>query len=258
MYFMVIYFQIHYKGDKVMNNFKEDLFYRFIKTKKQPRGVMIITHGLRANGSAHCCLVKFLLKKGYHVMIWDLPSHGRSGGEPGFIDNFTDCVRGMLFIIAQTLREERKLPIYMIAHSTGFSVTTLALSWLKNSEKTRILSRIYGIIAVDPAFHVLHNVNRVLQMLAPIAPLLLKSKWISRVSVGGWDPNCITDDEKVIRWMEKNRYFYRGQLFLVSAYEIFVAGEVYPGLKHNPLDGKRTSGVRKDILQWMEEQSPQG
>ncbi len=234
-------------------------------------------------------------------MIWDLPSHGRSGGEPGFIDNFTDCVRGMLFIIAQTLREERKLPIYMIAHSTGFSVTTLALSWLKNSEKTRILSRIYGIIAVDPAFHVLHNVNRVLQMLAPIAPLLLKSKWISRVSVGGWDPNCITDDEKVIRWMEKNRYFYRGQLFLVSAYEIYVAGEkawkelsmidlpkhfvygeldtvthpisekelreagvknasvkVYPGLKHNPLDGKRTSGVRKDILQWMEEQSPQG
>lgn len=203
------------------------IFWKYVETKftNSPRGIIFLTHGFRAHGSIHRGLVRYFLKSGYHVVIWDLPSHGRSGGERGFITDFSVCIRSMLFVLAQVLRKDHNLPIYLIAHSAGASVTILSLRYLLQSKKTRVLSRIHGIIAIDPAFHVLHNVSWFIRILRPFAFVLLWINAVRRLPVSGWNPDSITNDRRVIEKISKDRRFYGGPLFLKTAYEIYRAGE---------------------------------
>ncbi|MCI0532682.1 hypothetical protein L0Y49_00510, partial [bacterium] len=54
-----------------------------MKTKKEvPRGVIIMTHGLRVYGMVYRDFIEALLLAGYDVVIWNLPGHGGMRNEP--------------------------------------------------------------------------------------------------------------------------------------------------------------------------------
>lgn len=206
----------------------DHIFYRFIRTEsKVPRGIIVVTHGYRAHSAAHQNLVRTALRRGYHVMIWDMPGFGRSSGEHGYIANFSELITGLLKVLAITLRRNHHLPIFLIGHSTGASVIFVASRmYLLGNGYHKILSRIHGEIAVDPAFSVLHNVSWMWRALSPLAPLLLFPRFLHRISVGSTEPEAITHEPSVIKWMKRDRHFYRGPLFLKPAWEIHRGGRL--------------------------------
>lgn len=90
------------------------------------RGTLVLVHGYMDHAALQRNLVQQLLAGGWAVVIYDLPGHGLSAGEPLAIDSF--------FHYADQLAELLALPAcrvggapHLIGHSTGAAIITTLL-----------------------------------------------------------------------------------------------------------------------------------
>lgn len=83
---------------------------------------LIVSHGLGEHLGRHEYMLK-LFSQNFNVAIYDLRGHGRSGGRPGFVEDFRDFFRD-LDAVVDYLRREFNLKDYVLfGHSMGALIT---------------------------------------------------------------------------------------------------------------------------------------
>lgn len=82
-------------------------------------GTLLLVHGYFDHCGLFGSLIEFGLAKNCNVIVFDLPGHGLSTGEPAVIDDFADYGRAVNDVLKSTAISS--LPLCVIAQSTGCS-----------------------------------------------------------------------------------------------------------------------------------------
>ena len=78
---------------------------------------LLLVHGYFDHSGLFGKLVEYGLSRGCNVLIFDLPGHGLSSGEPAVIDNFADYGRAIDAVLEAV--KLPRLPLWVMAQSTG-------------------------------------------------------------------------------------------------------------------------------------------
>jgi len=86
-------------------------------TRPDARANLLLLHGYYDHTGLFGKLIAWGLARGCNVLIFDLPGHGLSTGEPAVIDDFSDYGRAIAAVLAQVSLPD--LPLWVMAQSTG-------------------------------------------------------------------------------------------------------------------------------------------
>lgn len=111
----------------------------------QARGTLLAVHGYYDHAGIYDKVVAFGLAQGLAVLVFDLPGHGLSTGEPVAIDSF-DQYGDVLEAILQRARHRLPSPWYALGQSTGGAVLLNHL-WRYESRRTEPLVRLTALCA---------------------------------------------------------------------------------------------------------------
>jgi alpha-beta hydrolase superfamily lysophospholipase len=116
-------------------NMTNSLYYEHLSSKSNPKGVVIISHGMAEHIGRYEWLISKLNFDGYHVISKDHRGHGRNirqGELFGFFSNENGWIKvrdDQETLIKYVNTKYTKLPSYLLAHSMG---SWIALSLLNN------------------------------------------------------------------------------------------------------------------------------
>jgi len=110
----------HFKGSD-----QNELFYQ-TWTPDNPRGVVVITHGLAEHSECYHPLAKVLSEDGWQVFAWDMRGHGRSEGKRGFVMGLANFIDDMDRFLDQVMKQSGVKPAHLVmfGHSLG-GLTTI-------------------------------------------------------------------------------------------------------------------------------------
>ena len=111
-------------------------------TATQPIAAVLIVHGVGEHSGRYEPLAQALTRAGVAVFAYDLRGHGRSEGQRGHIDRFSDYLDDLDRAVAWT-RGHRPCPLFLIGHSLGGLVV------LHGTARTPALAD--GLILSSPA-----------------------------------------------------------------------------------------------------------
>lgn len=84
---------------------------------------LIVSHGLGEHLGRHEYMLK-LFSQSFNVALYDLRGHGRSGGRPAFVEDFSDFYRDLDAVIDYLRREFNLKDYALMGHSMGALVTS--------------------------------------------------------------------------------------------------------------------------------------
>ncbi len=113
----------------------------------QPNAIanLILVHGYFDHSGLYDKLVAYGLSRRCNVLIFDLPGHGLSSGEPGVIDNFGDYADAVIDVLDGVNLPD--LPLHAMAQSTGCA----ALMECARSQRWRFEHVVFLAPLVRPA-----------------------------------------------------------------------------------------------------------
>jgi alpha-beta hydrolase superfamily lysophospholipase len=119
------------------------LYYQSWHPPQPSRATLIIMHGLGGHCGSFGRIVDRFVPLGYSVYGFDLRGHGRSSGQRGYLNHWSEFQEDLSRFLDLIPSQEPALPCFLLGHSLG---ALLALDYsLQN------LSQIQGIIALAPA-----------------------------------------------------------------------------------------------------------
>lgn len=123
---------------------------------KNPKGIVIITHGIALHSIYYRKMAELLNQSGFSVVLYDVRGHGKSQGKRGDIKNIYQFISD-LFEVVTHVRKDTDLPIYLLGHSMGGIITKLYATMYDNFDGTIIMSsptsaQRLGILGLLPNF----------------------------------------------------------------------------------------------------------
>lgn len=149
-------------------------------TLEQPRGVIVLVHGMGEHSLRYEHVAGFLNNKGLAVMAFDLRGHGRSGGKRGHIPSIDDFYDEIGKIVAEAEIRFPEIPLFLYGHSMGGGLV-LGYALRRHPE-------ISGVIATSPWIQLAFQpaalmilLGRLTRSLAPSLsqPSRLKAEYLS-------------------------------------------------------------------------------
>lgn len=140
------------------------------EANSQPRGTILITHGISEHSLCYDHVARALAQKGWRVFGWDLQGHGQSQGKRGYIDDFNSFSRDQkrLITVLQSDEKDSSRNFHMIGHSMGGLITLQTLL-----AKDRPLIR--SAVLSNPALGIAMPVPKI----KDLASVWLKNIWPS-------------------------------------------------------------------------------
>ena len=86
------------------------------------RGIVFVLHGYYDHGGLYGKLLRYLLLKGYAVVLFDLPGHGLSSGDRGAITSFTQYTDVLEALLTRAESAALPAPWHLVGQSTGAAV----------------------------------------------------------------------------------------------------------------------------------------
>jgi alpha-beta hydrolase superfamily lysophospholipase len=154
------------------------IFTREWQPEGEPRGVVVISHGLNAHSGLYEWAAQQFTSHGLAVYALDHRGRGRSEGERFFVKKFADWTRDLATLIDIVKAREPGLPVYLLGHSAGGVIACVYT--LEHQDE------IAGLICEDFAYQVpgpevALTILKGVSHLAPHAHVLkLKNKDFSR------------------------------------------------------------------------------
>jgi alpha-beta hydrolase superfamily lysophospholipase len=100
------------------------IFRRAWLPEKTPRAVLVLAHGMSEHSGRYDPLGRFLAAGGVAVHALDHRGHGRSGGEMGTVDRFSDFLDDLSTFLSIVRREHPAGPLILLGHSMGGLIAT--------------------------------------------------------------------------------------------------------------------------------------
>ncbi|MBU1163462.1 MAG: alpha/beta hydrolase [Proteobacteria bacterium] len=110
-----------------------------------PKGTIFLMHGYYDHAGILKNVIRFCLKQGFAVAVYDLPGHGLSTGERFSINDFSEYVDVLNFFV-DLYGDHLPEPFHLISHSTGAAI---AYEYL-NTSHTIIFDK---VIFLAPLVH---------------------------------------------------------------------------------------------------------
>jgi lysophospholipase len=85
--------------------------------RRESTGTLLLVHGYTDHTGLYGKLVEYGLSRGFNVLIFDLPGHGLSSGDPLAINEFAAYGRAVAAVVAQSIPGRE--PLWVMAQSTG-------------------------------------------------------------------------------------------------------------------------------------------
>lgn len=85
------------------------------------KGTALIMHGYYDHVGLYDHLIRFCLSQGWNVVMYDLPGHGLSSGEPAVIDSFQQY-DAVFERVVDDIRQHEALPLRVFGQSTGGAI----------------------------------------------------------------------------------------------------------------------------------------
>jgi alpha-beta hydrolase superfamily lysophospholipase len=134
------------------------------------KATVILGHGYLNHARGNRRVIDFFLDKGYTVLAWDLPGHGKSWGQPGAIDDFMQYARAFDAVLVHARQRQPDDALSFIGHSTSCAVF---MTWQRKIWNA-------GLSAMpEPG-----TASFPLETVVLVAPLV--RTWLYEVSVFGW------------------------------------------------------------------------
>jgi alpha-beta hydrolase superfamily lysophospholipase len=164
----------------------EPLYYQSWHPSNPGQGVVTIMHGLGGHCGAFNRVVQSLLSHDYIVYGFDLRGHGRSPGQRGYLNRWSDFREDLHAFQTFIQTQEPTLPRFLLGHSLG------ALLCLDYS--LHYPAHLSGVIALAPALKQV-GVSPIRVVLGQIL------SWIyPRFSLNtGIDPNTASRDPAILQ-----------------------------------------------------------
>lgn len=107
--------QATYRSGRVTSGSFSLVLHRWLQPGAS--GNLLLVHGYFDHSGLFSKLVDFGLSRNFNVLVFDLPGHGLSSGEPAVIDDFADYGHAVAAALAAAQLPE--LPLWVMAQSTG-------------------------------------------------------------------------------------------------------------------------------------------
>lgn len=148
----------------------EALFMQTWKPTGKPKMALLITHGVLEHSECYNLMAPSLAEAGIQVFGWDLPGHGKSYGQRGYIHDFSEYTDRLGFILGEVKKIlPTGLPLFLFGHSMGGLIT---LKFAMDNSKADYT----GLILSSPALGVAAKVpfikDQAARLLNRIAPRL--------------------------------------------------------------------------------------
>lgn len=138
-----------------------ELFYQ-TWMDENPRGTIVITHGMAEHSECYHGLAKILAQEGWQVIGWDLRGHGRSEGKRGYAKHLSEFEEDLSLFMNDVIAPSHKRgPLVMFAHSMGGTIT---LRYIINSAP-----KIDALVLSCPALGLSMQVPKIKEAAAKIA-----------------------------------------------------------------------------------------
>lgn len=161
---------------------------------KDTQAHVIISHGQGEHSESYHRVVDFFAGQNISFWAWDMRGHGRSEGIRGYAESFQHYVRDYLQFIDMVLKRLNDgKPVFLLAHSMGALVQTLALLERPQEDFTaQILSApLFGVAVAVPAYK-----KHAAEWLAKLAP---------KITLGNELTNdMLTRDPDIMREFDKD------------------------------------------------------
>jgi acylglycerol lipase len=191
------------------------LFAQAWLPERDPRAVVVISHGLAEHGGRYPEVAARLVASDYAVYALDHRGHGRSGGPRANIDRFAYLVSDLGTFAGRAQREHPGAPVFLLGHSMGGAVALACALRYKGSLKGLALSA--PALATGEAVSSFKRLTlRLLSSLAPnTGALTLPATAISR-------------DPAVVEAYEQDPLVFRGAIPARTIVELLQAMAAFP------------------------------
>lgn len=151
----------------------------------RPRGIALVLHGYAEHCGRYREVAHVANNLGHAVVTFDFRGHGRSSGQRGHIDRFTQYLDDADAGLAELRQRAGELPLLLIAHSNGGLV---ALRWL--ADAVRSPAGAYAAVLSSPFCGFEIQVPPLKALLGSIASRLMPSLSLPNEL----DPSQLTSD----------------------------------------------------------------
>jgi len=154
------------------------IFARSWRPDGKPLATVVINHGFKSHSGLYEWVAQQLVRKQLAVYALDMRGHGRSQGEPLFVEKLVEYESDLAKLVTLAKEREGDLPTFVLGHSAGGVVACLyALDHQKDLAGFICESFAHEVPAPDFALAVLKGVGHI----APHAHVLkLKDEDFSR------------------------------------------------------------------------------
>jgi alpha-beta hydrolase superfamily lysophospholipase len=191
------------------------LFAQAWLPERDPRAVVVISHGLAEHGGRYAALAERLVAHGYAVYALDHRGHGRSTGVRANIGRFSYLVSDLSTFVGRAQRQHPDAPAFLVGHSMGGAIALASVLRSPGGLKGLVLSA----PALAPGEAVPPFKAFVLRLLSRLAPntgaLTLPAAAISR-------------DPAVVRAYESDPLVFRGAIPARTLVELLDAMAEFP------------------------------
>ena len=105
------------------------LFGRCWSPPMQPRAVVALVHGISEHSGRYSAVVDGLTAAGFAVCAFDLRGHGRSEGQRGHIDRWSQYRDDVTAYLEQVKTRYPGFPVFIYGHSLGALIVTEYVLW---------------------------------------------------------------------------------------------------------------------------------
>lgn len=92
-------------------------------TTDEPKGIVLLVHGLGEHSGRYAHVAKALNTAGYHLVAFDLRGHGLSEGPRGHTPSYTTLLDDVDIFLAQARQDfPESLPRFLYGHSLGGNI----------------------------------------------------------------------------------------------------------------------------------------
>ncbi|MDZ8236470.1 MAG: lysophospholipase [Nostoc sp. ChiQUE01a] len=135
-----------HKADTFESVGKLKLYYQSWYPEGKVKAILAIVHGLGAHSDRYNNLIQHFIPKQYAVYGFDLRGHGRSPGQRGYINRWSEFREDLRAFLELIKTQHPGSPIFLLGHSLG-SVIVLDYA-LRYPQKA---SALQGVITLAPA-----------------------------------------------------------------------------------------------------------
>lgn len=156
------------------------LYYQSWIPDNEARAIILLVHGLGEHSSRYAHVARHCTDRGFAVHALDHYGHGKSDGQPGYVERFSVYLDGVAALLTKVQSPSPGLPLFLVGHSMG---GLIAAAFLLENQATFRASVLSGPAlksdAAPPAL--LLGLVRLLSRIVPTVPIMaLDATGVSR------------------------------------------------------------------------------